>query len=714
VPYTQGLPYYVPASSSYSLGSMGGIDMYGNPYQVDYVTGPVPPETIESAQSKCFIPYSTMDGDYLYASVIENGSQSRGAFVIFGTDDSGEYVYLSHVDLLEGEGSAYIPSNAPGEIIIKDNLAVVGGNDLGMINLIDISDKVNPKLINSLKLAGNDDNGTDHVLGLAIEGQVLFVCIEDLDGINHNDKYIVYALDISDPKNMSIDNALLDSYEFDSDFETLHMYKVYSMASAPGHLYLAGKKTAEDDSDITINLTIYILDTSDPRNLSLVGMFDKLGTAPALEPELSVATDGNYLLATVEASEEFGPYATGAYRLNIIDISDPNTPQILSSSKKLDGDQFTGDSDIVVKDNYAYLIADSSMPSKAKIYTFDISNPNAPDFVDMSESVSGQGTGLSFMKDNRLCLHAGDGIAIFDMSDPANLLLVKTIDLEGLLEDEVADWGWTADAATGNSTAYYLPYPAGDTTTGTGGSAVASGTYAPFFIYPYGTSYQEGGLYGGSATYGGSYGTSNPYSSPYGSSYGSYGTSNPYSAPYQYGGIYGGIYGTSGYSYGYPYGTTSASGGVYSGTGSASGSSTYGYPSTSTYPGGSYGSPYGGYPSQYGGTLSEYPYTTPPYSYPTTSSYVPVPGTGNGYVPLVPYSSSVPPVGTLVIPPQSTTDGSQPTTIGIPPQSTISGDSQPSANGYYAYPLTTDNGPSSSTSDNEPSLSTTPPADNAQ
>ena len=685
--YPQSPAYGTPVPA-FSSGVMGGTNVYGSPW-ITYL--PPTSESIEAAQSKFGIMCSAMDGDYLYASVLENGGQYRGAVAIFEATDSGEYTYLSHIVLSEGGGSWYNPngiSATPGKIAVKDNLAVIGGNTLGMVYLLDISDKTNPTLISSLKLAGEDDNGADRVLGLAIEGQVLFVCVEDLDGLEYNDKYTVYALDISDPVNMNKDDNLLDSYELDSD------YKVYNMASAPGHLYLPGKKCVKEN----YGLTIHIIDTSDPQNLSLVGIFNQLGSPAAREPELSVATDGNYLLATVEASEEVGPFSDAAYRLNIIDISDPSAPQIISSSKKLDGDQYVGDRDILVKDNYAYLIASSSMPSKAKIYVFDISNPNVPDLVDISESVNGQGVGLYFMKDNRLCLHAGDKMAIFDMSNPEDLSLVKTIDLEGLMEDKLADWGGTA----GEAPAYYpfTPYgtgssPAGtdSSTAGTDSSTVrtdssTAGTdsspvpvaypvaYAPSVYGPYNSpaptgysQYQYGsGLYGniggtyggllyGSSLYGNMDGTNSGlygYSLYGGGLYGSSGSSvyggGIYGGLY---GMYGGLYGSSGsnvYGGGIYGGLYGMYGGLYGGSGgSVGGSSMYG---------GLYGGSVGGSLSSasnsptYGGYSYQYqsaPLSYPPYS--SASSYLP----GAGYAAL-PYYPTVPDAG-LAIPPQSTISG---------------------------------------------------------
>ncbi|MEW5802154.1 MAG: hypothetical protein AB1847_08630 [bacterium] len=492
--YPSGSAAALPPWFPYASGMMAGTDMYGNEW-ITYL--PPTAASIRAATAKFGLMYSAMDGDYTYVTFSENGGQNRGGLAIFETSDSGEYKYLSHVVLAEG-GGGYdnrlgVPP-LPGKIIVQDDLAVIGGNDLGVVYLVDVSDKEKPVRINTLKLAGDDDNGADHILGLAIEGQVLFVGIEDLDGTDLDSAgttYTVFALDISDPENMDESASLLDSYEFESD------YKVYSIASAPGYLYLPGKKCTEED----YGLTIHILNTSDPKNLSLVHIFNELGTAPAHEPELSITAamkpDGDYLLATVEASEEFGPFATAAYKLKIIDISDPINPKIVSSSGKLDGDQILGnEKDMVVKDHYAYVLATTRMPSKTKIDVFDIKDPNTPEIVDTSESVTGLGLGLYLSGDNKLCLHAGMNLAVFDISDPKNIFLVRTVDLEQMLEEELADWGQGADSlvyqspygpiSTGMGYPPPVPYPAGQYI-GYG----SAGLVNPYQVTPAG-----GGLYG--------------------------------------------------------------------------------------------------------------------------------------------------------------------------------------------------------------------------
>jgi hypothetical protein len=493
-----GFPGSYPMSSPgyggyFSSGYVGGTDPYGRSWMTML---PPTPESIAAATSKFSFVHSTSDGEYVYVAFGESKGQNRKAMAIFEPSGSDDLEYLSHITL--GETTA--------KIIIQGNLAVIGGYDSGTIYLVDISDKDDPELINTLVMGREyQSGGRSGVVGMAIEDQVLYVNIEFLG----SDKTIMYALDISDPEDTDEDDDLLDSYVMDDDDDGAF----YHMTSTPDYLYVSGQ---DDDRDYVI----FVMDISDPDHISLVEALDTEDSAVAM------AVRGEYLYAVLDTSDG-GPYDDGSFELMVIDISEPDNPEVIASSDECTGRPVVLEGEgMVIKDNYAYVSASTRDPSETRIYVFDLSDPEDP--VEKSRDVKGTGLDIYLVGDN-LCLHTTQTMTLFDISDPDDISVIDTIDLEDILEDELDGWG-------------VVRYPS---------------SYGGYDGYGYGSCGLYGGLYGscgptygGYGGYGGLYGGGGPtyggyggYGGLYGGGYGSFGGGPTYGGYGGYGPPYGGGYG---------------------------------------------------------------------------------------------------------------------------------------------------------------------------
>ncbi|MEW5803240.1 MAG: hypothetical protein AB1847_14175 [bacterium] len=476
------MPASTPVSTSgYTPVSTSGYTPVYAPAPSQYITyTPPSSDAMRLAAARISLIRATSDNSgYLYLLISEVNGENRSGLAILEPSGSDTYRYLSHIVLSEGYWYNQGESSLPRKIVIKDNLAIIGGEDLGMIYFVDITHKDNPQLINKVILADNEDHGVDRVLDIAVENEVLFVCIEDLDGLTDDHQYMVHALDISDPEKVTKENGVLGSYTVDKD------YKVYGMISASGYLYLSGKKCVQDD----YGLSIHIINSSDPKNLALVKVIDDLGAPPASEPEINVGViEGDHLFTIVGAGEDLGPLVDGEFQLKIFDVSDPALPQLVSTSKKLTGGQILGSNGMVIRDNYAYVPATTFSPRRTKVYVFDVSDLMNLDLVDLTENAYGFGLNLYFADDDKLFLVTDETIKIFDIKNPENLPVAKTVDVIKILEDGLKDWG--------------SAYP--------GYAGIPGGLYG-------GSSF-IGGLY--PSLYGGTY----PTGMPYGMSYAAYGT----------------------------------------------------------------------------------------------------------------------------------------------------------------------------------------------
>jgi len=548
-PYSQG-PNYSPYSSppiniNINMGGFPGSSPMGyNPYPSSYM--PYPSTGSRYPAAELLLEGSVADGDYVYVlyqnmlRIGGNTDSGESGLAIFEASGSDDYDYVSHIALFDG-GSNVAP--IPTGIVIQDDLAVIG-NFHGPVFFVDISDKDDPDLINTLNLSDKvnhyeiSDTGT-----LAIKDNVLFVVIDD------DAETAICAYDISDPDDTDEDDDLLDSYTID-DFD------IHTMVIDSEYLYVAGNEDEDEPS-------IFVFNISDPEHLSLEETFTDLDGDDYSRVDLAVK--GDYLLATICIDQDASDYEDHGFKFKIINISDPKNLSLVYSSSKMEGIPLE-EKNITFSGDYVFLLTTignhgdwrgggawwtrlDEVLFESKVYVFDVSDPANADKVETSSKYDGAGRGIYVTASDRLCLQTDTELKIFDISDPTDLSLEGTVKIYNTMDNKLDDYYYTSPVSSSPYNSYY-------------GSP-----------YNYGYDYRQAS-YGGYNPYN-NFNTYNNYSSYPG--YSGYGYEIPFGGYSNYGDPYFGGYSSNmGYNnYGPGYGTLFNSG-----------YPNYGY--------GGYGFPYGG------------------------------------------------------------------------------------------------------------------------
>jgi len=604
-PYSQG-SYYAPYSSppiniNINMGGFRGSSPMGyNPYPSSYQPYP---------SAELLLEGSVADGDYIY--VLYNnmlrigGSMESGeaGLAIFEASGSDDYDYVSRIALFKG-GSNVAPTPTgivPTKIVIQDDLAVIGCFR-GPVFFVDISDKDDPDLINTLNLSDKVDHyEIADTNTLAMKDDLLFVVMSE--GVMGEDaETTIYAYDISDPDDTDEDDDLLDSYTIDN-------FDIHTMVIDSGYLYAGGH---EDDDEPSI----LVFDISDPENLSLEETFTDLDGDDYSRVDLAVK--GDYLMATITLDQDSSDYEDHGFKFKIINISDPENPSLVYSSSKMEGIPHHEQKSIAFSDNHVFLLTTigdhgnwmgggawwtrlDEVLFESKVYVFDVSDPANADKVETSSKYDGAGRGIYVASNDRLCLQTDTELKIFDISDPTDLSLEGTVEIYNTMDSKLDDnyLYYTPMSSSPYYGNYGSPYNYGYDYR----QASYSGynPYSNFNTYNNYSSYPSYSGYGIGTPYGGysNYGVALPdYGGPY---FGGYNSNTGYnSGPViNYESVPFGGY--SNYGYGTPYGGYGASG--YSGWGGSTYGG-YGFNAGYNNNGSGYGyPPYGGYsngPSEYG------------------------------------------------------------------------------------------------------------------
>jgi len=209
--------------------------------------------------------------------------------------------------------------------------------------------------------------------------------------------------------------------------------KVYAQDSL--HVTIVGRLESNWDSvrDVavrdsyaylaTCNTGLYIVDISDPANLSEVGLYDTPGVAYGI----AVAGDYAYI----------ADYSSG---ICILDISDPPNP-LLMSTYNTPGAAYN----LTVSDNHAFIATGSG--GLSIINVSDPSHPVETGFYD----TPGLAYAVALSGDLAIVADGGTGILILDISHLADPLLIGLYDTPGSAYGVAisGDYATVADKASG-------------------------------------------------------------------------------------------------------------------------------------------------------------------------------------------------------------------------------------------------------------------------
>lgn len=344
-----------------------------------------------------------VSGDYAYIT-------EQGLSVIDITDPAHP-VKISHI----GSDTTYYI-----DIYVHEGYAYITEADRGL-NVYNVQDPENPVFVNNMY------NGK-WVWDVWGKDNLIFLPMDNPEWIH------LRVLDISDPENITEVGGLQD---IPTDWEQLYVYgdyvfwtttysgvRVVDISDPSDPTIISSMATSgpcydvmiQDTFAYVVNNDLYILDISDPLNPKETGSF----RTPFYE-------DGSAVFAFGDKA-----YMSGHEGLRIIDVTDKTNPNELSSILNRKGDLPGGG--LSASPQYVYWLS-----KDAGFVIVDITSPGDP-FV-INEFGGGRNT---FVYNNMVfCAFGGNeredyrALEIYDISDPANQVLISQLDMPELAQDDI-------------------------------------------------------------------------------------------------------------------------------------------------------------------------------------------------------------------------------------------------------------------------------------
>jgi hypothetical protein len=365
-------------------------------------------------------------------------------YLFVGAGFSGFQIYDISQPLIPASLGSITYSSSVRGIKVNQNIAYVAAGTSG-IRIIDITDPGEPTEIAS------------------IEGFDVFAVDVDGDRLGASTISSIYLfIDISDPAFPTVVSSLQtegigrgirfqDEFAFFINWQYFRTYNIADMSN-PVEMAVYYMPVTTREIKIVENIAylandaggLWILDVSDPENISALGSLDTPGEAFGLE----VIGNTVYLadkesLIIIDVSDPTGPYvisslavgdliwdvtvqnniaylANNAAGLCVVDVSDPYAPYVIEKISKPD----SYCKNIVVIENIAYLKASSYL------WMVDISNPSAP--FELGNYYFFYFENFD-VEDNIAFIARGPyGVTILDVSDPSNPSLIHSLENLGL------------------------------------------------------------------------------------------------------------------------------------------------------------------------------------------------------------------------------------------------------------------------------------------
>jgi hypothetical protein len=293
-------------------------------------------------------------------------SQPYGIY-IYDLSDPAHPVFVSKVE-------------APGSdsMVVKDGYAYMGGGFIFAAKLIVID--IDPP--ETASVVAEVIDGTFEYLGdCDIRGNYVYSC-----GAYGN----FHVFDISDPENAFLDHTL----DLGVTFQDLEIQGDYAYCRDSGY-------------------GIRIMDLSTLGAETIVKSIPMPGTFTR-----GTSIDGNYL------------YVTDREALNIVDISEPLTSQIIGSFALGETTSL-----LDIANGYAYICDYYGM------IVMDVDPPESPQWK-YQQSVASWTTGLDVVGDMAYVVQSDYGLRIFDITNPEQSTLVKSVPIDGGLSHVAASGGY--------------------------------------------------------------------------------------------------------------------------------------------------------------------------------------------------------------------------------------------------------------------------------
>jgi hypothetical protein len=269
-----------------------------------------------------------LSGQYAYVAALSSEDQNwRGGLEVLDVSDPFNPRWIGRCDT----------RLSPNHVTISKHFAYVmtysgDGDGMSELEIIDISDPADPQPVGLLPLPVT--------LGrLVVSGNYVFLAAG---------KTGLQVIDVSDPRNpqpiahlptggSASDVALLEGYAFIADYDT----------------------------------GLHVADVRDPANPRAVGRHVLNGGSAW---GVCVAGSHAYVIENIENTQPVGNTYAGKYAMNVLDISDPSNPQMISSYST----RYQWNRALTVSGSFAYVSTSYHDSGWSEIEIIDLNNPVHP------------------------------------------------------------------------------------------------------------------------------------------------------------------------------------------------------------------------------------------------------------------------------------------------------------------------------------------------
>jgi hypothetical protein len=314
---------------------------------------------------------------------------------------------------------SYPPFGLTGHPVIAESLLLLANN--GRLLIFDIS---NPDLT---EWQADFEVTVSEIKGLAASGNHAYA----VDGLQR-----LYTIEIGDPRVPSVvGQSITPGYANDVAVEGSHAFvtgtfglAIFDVADPTLPTLIAslalsgiGDEVAVSDNRVYATVSkggLQVVEVSDPSHPII------LGSSVPFDPATDIGVAGSVV------------YASGA-NLNIVDVSQPSSPDLLSSYP-LSGDG------IAVAGHHAFVAG-------VNLWAVDVANPAEPVVAGSAPGGYGVAVAAEYAYVNALWFEGIGILRIIDVANPSSPAAIGALDTPGLARDVVIDdeIAWIADSDAG-------------------------------------------------------------------------------------------------------------------------------------------------------------------------------------------------------------------------------------------------------------------------
>jgi len=395
---------------------------------------------VETPEAPYFLSSLNLSSGESWAVAVQGNYAYVGAtdFYIIDTSDPSNPEIINYMNTITG---TY-------DVAVRDNFAYLAQKN-GPFMILEISDpesiliayEIETSTVWDIELSGNyaflaEGNHGIRVVNIEIPTEA-FTCGQlsnhqqmlGLDAVGDSlyatdSTGEVHHIDISDPENPLFletielpgdpyEIAVLDGYAYvacyDAGLITMDISDSPSMqevdrVQSPVWASCVDVQNGYAYTGSNEDSALYVIDVHDPENASLINSFGEFW--------------GVY---DIEVEDDLAFLAAAAVGFEILDISSPESPVLLSSSDT------SGFNEIGISNDYLFT-------KREKLSSYNISDPTSPEFVSSIDFTSDYTPGIDIDGDilcasHRCAWYECSGISLFDISDPASMVKLSVIEI---------------------------------------------------------------------------------------------------------------------------------------------------------------------------------------------------------------------------------------------------------------------------------------------